>query len=67
MAQQNQHCEVICMAKLVKNVVEHDFHFRVTYSDGHQDIVTVRAESIAAAGLLMPHDAVTWEPLEWEE
>ena len=55
------------MAKLVKNVVEHDFHFRVTFSDGHKDIVTVRAESIAAAGLLMPFDAVTWEPLEWED
>ena len=53
--------------KLITNVVKYPITFLVTFSDGRQEEITVEAESVTAAALLMPPDAVTWEPLEWKD
>lgn len=51
------------MPKLIKAVVTRPYIFRVTFSDGHTEEITVEAESVISAGLKMPADAVTWEPI----
>jgi len=49
--------------KLVTSVVKKPYILRVTFSDGRQEEVEVEAESLSAAGLLLPTDAVVWEPI----
>lgn len=51
------------MPKLMKAVVTRPYIFRVTFSDGHTEEITVEAESVTAAALNMPANAVTWEPI----
>ena len=49
--------------QLVTNVIKRPYHCLVTFADGHQEEITVEAESLYAATLLFPQDAVTWEPI----
>ena len=49
--------------KLVTNVIKRRYTLLVTFSDGHQEEMTVEAESLSAAGLLLPMTAVTWEAI----
>lgn len=53
--------------KLVTNVVKRRYNLLVTFKDGHKEVITVEAESLAAAGLLLPHDAEKWIPIEDKE
>ena len=47
--------------KLVQNVVKRKYHLIVTFSDKHTEEVEVEAESLSAAALKLPPDAVAWE------
>lgn len=50
--------------KLVTNVVKKKYNLLVTFSDGKQKKMVVEAESLSAAGLLLPMTAVAWEEIE---
>lgn len=42
------------MPKLVKNVIVRPWSFTLNFKDGHEEEITVYAESFAAARLLLP-------------
>lgn len=53
--------------KLITNVVKKKYNLLVTFSDGKQKKMVVEAESLSAAGLLLPMTAIAWEEIPEDE
>jgi MinD superfamily P-loop ATPase len=47
--------------KLVTNVIKHPYKFRVTFRGGNTDTITVHAESLDAAALLLPTNVAEYK------
>ena len=47
--------------RVLHNVVTRKYHLIVTFADKHTEEVDVEAESLSAAALKLPPDAVAWE------